>query len=119
MTPEQCRSAHLRFMDGVGETVTIRRYTGTGTTRPKFDCDVRARVVEYDPKELVGSIVQGDRKLIVLYEDLVAAQFPLPIEKGANWKVVVRGKELQIKSIDDNTRRIQGELIAYEMQAGG
>ncbi|MEO3386009.1 hypothetical protein [Mesorhizobium sp. CAU 1741] len=117
MTPEQIKADYRRSMDAVGEIVTIRRYTGNGPNRPRFDADVRARVVDYEPDELVGPIVQGDRKLIVLAEDLIAAQVPLDLRKGD--KVVVRGRELNIEAPDDNTRRVAGVLIAYELQVRG
>lgn len=118
MTPEQLKATYRRHTEQF-ETISIRQYTGTGTARPKFDWDVAARVVAYDASDLVGPIVQGDRKLIVLHDDLVEAGFPFPIGTGPNWKAVVRGKELQIKSVDDNTRRFQGVLIAYDIQVGG
>lgn len=117
MTPEQCRATYRRFLDQVGEVVLIRRYTGAGASRPRFDVSVKARVVEYEPNELAGLIVQGDRKLIVLAQDLIDAQFPIPLRKGD--KAVVRGKELNIEAPDDNTRRVRGELIAYELQVRG
>jgi hypothetical protein len=117
VTPEQCRATYRRMMALVGEKVLIRRYTGTGANRPRFDAEVMARVTEYEPQELVGTIVQGDRKLIVLHEDLERAQFATPIKKGD--KAVVRGKELNIEAPDDNTRRVQGELIAWELQCRG
>ena len=34
-------------------------------------------------------------------------------------KAVVRGKEMAVLSIDDNTRRIQGVLVAYDIQVRG
>lgn len=117
MTPEQCRATYRRMLDLVGEDVIIRRYTGSGASRPKFDATVRARVTEYEPRELVGLLQQGDRRLIVMADDLVAAQFSLPLHKGD--KAVVRGKELNIETPDDNTRRVDGELIAYELQVRG
>lgn len=117
MTPEETKDAYRRAMDVAGETILIRRYTGSGTSRPRFDAQVRARVMDFEPRELVGSIVQGDRKLIVLAEDLVTAQVPLDLRKGD--KVVVRGKELNIEAADDNTRRVQGVLVAYELQVRG
>lgn len=117
MTPAQAAEMYRRHL-GKFETISIRRYSGTGAARPRFDWDVSARVVEFKADELVGSIVQGDRKLIVLHEDLVNAGFPFPIGTGANWKAVVRGKELQIKSIDDNTRRLEGVCIAYDLVVG-
>lgn len=121
MTPEQARASYRRMMAvaGSGEVrkVLVRRYTGTGANRPRFDAEVRARVTGYQPHELVGTIVQGDRKVILLAEDLSRAQFPTPLRKGD--KVVDAGKELNIEAPDDNTRRVQGELIAYELQVRG
>jgi hypothetical protein len=117
MTPEQARASYRRMMAVAGETVLIRRYTGTGANRPRFDAEVRARVTEYEPKELVGGIEQGDRKVVLLAEDLERAQFATPLRKGD--KAVVRGKELNIEAPDNNTRRVQGELIAYELQVRG
>lgn len=117
MTPESVKATYRRFISEAGETVTFRRYTGAGTNRPKFDADAIARVVDYEPNELVGSIQQGDRKLIVLADDLIEAQFAIPLRKGD--KAVVRGKELNIEAPDDNTRRVRGVLVAYELQVRG
>jgi hypothetical protein len=117
VTPAQVTALYRRHLAPF-EIISIRRYTGTGTNRPRFDWDVSARVMEFAPQELVGAIVQGDRKLIVLHDDLVAIGFPFPVQSGSNWKAVVRGKELQIKSVDDNTRRLGGVLIAYDIVAG-
>jgi hypothetical protein len=71
----------------------------------------------YIPSELIGTINQGDRRVIILVDDLETRQFPIPVTK--NDKMVVRGKEINIESVDDNTRRINGELIAYDIQARG
>jgi hypothetical protein len=117
MNPDTVKANYRRAMDMVGEMVTIRRYVGAGANRPWFDCDVRARVMDYKPNELVGSIVQGDRRLVILHEDLVTAQFALPLAK--DMKARVRGKELNIEAVDDSTRRVGGQLIAYELQVRG
>lgn len=119
MTPDQIKADYRAALDRVGTPaeVIIRRYTGAGTNRPRFDTPVRGRVVGYSPNDLVGSIVQGDRKIIILAEDLIAAQFPLPVLTSD--KAVVRGKELAIMAADDSTRRVQGVLIAVELQVRG
>ena len=124
MTPAAALDMHRRFLLKVGEDIVIRRYTGTGTPRPKVEATIRARVMGYEPKELVGSIVQGDRKIIALVDPsaavpagMVALSALLPLT--TNDKAVVRGKELAIKAVDDNTRRIAGTLIALEIQAAG
>ena len=102
----------------VGEDIRIRRYTGVGPNRPWFEATVRARVMNYDARELAGNIAEGERRAIVLAEDLDAAQFTLPLVAGDNLKAVVRGKEVAIKAVDDNTRRVEGVLIAIELRIG-
>jgi hypothetical protein len=117
MTPAEVRQSYRENMDAVGETIVIRRYTGTGVGRVPADTDVRARVTGYDERELVGTIQQGDRKIIVLVEDLTNSGFAVPVTP--NDKVVLRGTMISIVTVDDSTRRIQGELVAYEIQARG
>lgn len=120
MSPEQTIVAYRRALQIVGtETeVIIRRYTGTGTSRMKFDTPGCAgRMLGYQPQDLVGSIQQGDSKLIVLAEDLAGVGIALPVT--TNDKAVVRGKELAIIAIDDKTRRVAGVLIAYDIQVRG
>jgi len=116
MTPEQATAMYRRAIANF-ELVTIRIYSGTGGSRTSVDHDdVQARPVNFDPEELVGPIVQGDRNLIILAEDVPAG---VTLTMGANCKIVIRGKELQIKSIDDSTRRCRGTLIAYDLVVGG
>lgn len=117
MTPEESRAAHRRMIDKHGEQVFIRRYDGTGTSRARFEAEVQARIVAYDPEQLVGAVQEGDQKLIVMVEDLEAHQFPFPVRKDD--KAIVRGKHLNIEAADDNTRRIAGELIALELRVRG
>lgn len=120
MTPEAATAAYRRALnlDNLGEPVEVRRYTGTaGTNRPKFDATVMARVTDYQPSDLVGDIKQGDRQVILMFEDLIAAQFPMPVKKTD--KIVVRNRECSIEMLDDNTRRIGTVLIAYEARVRG
>lgn len=117
MTPETAKGIYRRRI-GKGETVYIRRYTGTGTNRPRYDAPVRARVMGYEAKDLVGIIQQGDRHVIFLAEDLIAAQFALPLTTSD--KAVVKGRELAIIAPDDATRRADGGvLIAFDLQVRG
>lgn len=116
MTPEQAKAMYRRRI-GVGKMVYIRRYTGSGTNRPRFDAAVRARIVGYEPRELIGGIVQGDRRAIVLVEDLIAAQFPLPIT--TNDKLVEDGKEYSIVAPDRSTRECKGVVVAYDLTVRG
>lgn len=117
MSAEAIKASYRRMLALVGEPVAIRRYTGAGPNRPRFDVVALARVTDYAPDELVGSIQQGDRKVILLVEDLVTAQFPLPLAKGD--KVVIRGRETNIEAPDDNSRRVGNTLVAYELRVRG
>ena len=109
------KELYLNAISKVGENVVIRTYDiGADTYTEKT---VRARVIEFAPDQLVGPIVQGDRKLIMLAEDVAGTGVTLALT--SNCKVLVRGKELQVKSIDDNTRRVDGVLMAYELVVGG
>lgn len=114
MTPAEALASHRAFINEIGEDIIIRRFTGSGTPRPKTETTIKARVVGYRPDEFLGPIVQGDRKVIALVDDLAAILPVLPTDK-----IVVRGKEMAIKAIDDSTRRIGGTLIALELTIGG
>jgi hypothetical protein len=114
MTPDEALDQHRAFINEIGEDIAIRRFTGTGTPRPYTDTTTKARVMGYQPSQLVGPIVQGDRKVIALVDTLSSM---LPIT--TNDKAVIGGKVLSIKAVDDNTRRIAGTLIALELQVGG
>lgn len=115
MSVASAKSAYARALR---EAITLRRYTGSGPSRPHFDAEmIRSRTVGYEPHELIGGVVQGDRKVIVLMEDIIARGFVLPVT--INDKIVIRGKELAILAVDDSTRRVDGVLIAIELHVRG
>lgn len=98
------------------ETIIVRRYTGAGANRPKFDAEVRGKAWGYSAKELVGAIQQGDQRVIVLVDDLIAKGFALPITSAD--KVVVKGREIAI--INPGQRKApDGTLVVYDLQARG
>jgi hypothetical protein len=110
----ESQANHRAMINEMGEDIAIRRFTGTGTPRPYTDTTTRARVMGYKPQELIGPVVEGDRKVIALVDTLTSL---LPIT--TNDKAVVGGKQLAIKAVDDNTRRVSGTLVALELQVAG
>lgn len=97
----------------VGQTVAIRRYTGTGPARTYVDTATKAYVRNYASSELVGAIVQGDQIAITPVDDLAAI---LPVT--TNDKLVISGEvEKAIKNV--RKRRVAGTLIALEIHAAG
>nr|DAH82780.1 MAG TPA: hypothetical protein [Caudoviricetes sp.] len=111
----QVTQSHRDSIKRIGEDIFVRRYVGTGTARTRGpDVKTQAVVNGYQPIELVGSIVQGDVKVIALVDTLEAL---LPLT--TNDILVIRGKEFAIKSVDDNTRRVGGVLVALVIHAAG
>lgn len=117
MTPAEARAMYREHLQLHGETISIRRYTGTGTDRTHADRSCRARVTGYAAAELVGTTTQGDRKIIVSAEDMEGYSPVFEVVKGD--KAMVRGAELAILSVDNSTRRIGSTLVAYVLQARG
>lgn len=57
MTPADALDQHRRFIRENGETIQVRRYAGTGAARRPVDTPTMARVLGYQPKEIVGGRV--------------------------------------------------------------
>ena len=117
MSVEAIKATYRSTLAKYGETILIRRRTGTGPNAPVFEAPVRARVTGFTPQEMIAGIQQGDRKAIVLHEDLIAAGFALPITNSDF--AVIQGRQHAIRVPDNSTRRVAGETIAYELQVTG
>jgi hypothetical protein len=107
---------YRRQMDAVGEDVTFQRVTSPGLVVSNA-ATVKARLVGYQEEDLSGERREGERHLIVLHDDLVAASFPVP--PNDTDRVVHAGRTLQITRVDGDTRRAQGTQIAYDVWAVG
>ncbi|WP_158671923.1 hypothetical protein [Bradyrhizobium guangdongense] len=116
MTPQVVRQRYAVALSRFSR-VTIRRYYGTGSPRAYYEKACRGREVQYKPDEMVGPVVQGDWKIILLAEDLESGAITLPLRTTD--KAIVRGKELTIAGIDDKKRRFGDVLCAYELQVRG
>lgn len=116
MTPSAARAMYRRQVAAHGETVMLGRVVANGDDIAKA---ARARVTGYKPEQLVGDIQQGDRKVIVLAEDVEATGFPVPFKTGGNDTVMIRDHLCAIVAVDDSTRRVAGTLIAYEITVRG
>jgi hypothetical protein len=114
MTADEIKGMYRRTLL---QPITVRRYTGAGANRPRFDVTVNGNAKMYGAAELVGSIMQGDQRVIVLAEDLIAAQFSLPITTAD--KVVIDGKELAIVAPPGSRDALDGTAIAFELQTRG
>lgn len=101
-----------RAIERTGRTITLRRINVSPT--PPTDISVKARVTGYQPEEMTGGIQSGDRKIIVLAQDVT---FSPPLKVGD--KALVGGKLLNLERVDDNTVRSGETLLAYILTARG
>ena len=116
MNLAQLTSMYQRRL-GEFEQVTIRRLSGTGLQPAKQEATARARVTDYRPDQLVGTLQQGDKQLIILAQDLIDAQFPTPLRNQD--KVMINGRQHNIEVPDGASRRYGGVTVAYEVTAKG
>lgn len=102
-----------QFIRDYGEPVTLRRLTGTAQI--PMDIAVRAVVREFDPQQLVGTIQQGDRTVILSNHEIAARRWPGPPRKGD--QVVIVGAKMAVQSVE--TVRIGGEVIRHNLVVRG
>lgn len=115
MNAAETLESYRAFLNGDdGQDIRVRRYVGVGPSRTRTEVVTRARVVGYQPNEILGNITQGDRKVIAL-ADTLTALLPLTVDD----KLLIDGIETAIKAVDSNTRKIGSTLIALEIQVAG
>jgi hypothetical protein len=96
VTPAQARDALNRWLQRVGQDVTLQRLSAP-TLAVSASVSVRAHVVDFAPKDLDGSIgLQiGDSKVIMSSTEVVDAAWPAagesPIPRKGD-RIVVAGR---------------------------
>lgn len=112
MTPAAARAMYRRLMQP-GDRVSLIR--GFGTAGAQRVDDLPARLLKAS-ELLVAGLMQGERVLLLLAEDVAASELGAP---AVNDRVMLNGKPLAVRFVDDGTRRVGGELIAYELTLAG
>ena len=112
MTPAQATASYRRQLAPF-DTVMLSRIGQPGAYGP-----VAARIMGYQPTDLVLDVQQGDRKAVLLAGDVAASGFPLPFATGQD-RLDWNGALLVVKAVDDATRRVAGVTVAYELQVAG
>lgn len=97
------------------QIVKVSRVTSGGTVVGR----ARAIVAGYQPEEIAGGIQYGEKRVLLSAQDLIALNWPVP--PRANDKILQHGdtRQLNILSVDDETHRIGGEVLLYEIRASG
>ena len=125
MTSAQTLDRYRSALAEIGEDIEIRRYGGTGAARALIKRALaRGRVLGMGAEELVGDTVQRTRKVLLL-NDPAAMAAPgylalsdlLPLTTSD--KLFFRDGEVAIFDVNDDTRRVNGVLIALEIVVKG
>lgn len=117
MTPTAAVDATRRALTAAGQSVTLRRLADTAAQTVIASASVLAVLRDYQPHELVNGLRQGDCLAILLAADLQAASFPVPPRQGD--QIEANGRKMTVIACDDQSRRVQGVVIAYEIKARG
>lgn len=105
------------------EGVIFRRYATPGDRTSNVDVIVRGRIVDYSAAELIGTIQQGDRKVIIYADDVETdyqsgAPTGLSLPVTTDDKLVIDGKECRIMAPRPRSS-IDGVVAAYALNSRG
>lgn len=112
MNPAAVQAAYARALGANGPAETVHLVRG-GVSYP-----VQAWVTDFIPSDLAGAVEQGRRSAVVLASSVVASGFPLPFIVKQD-RLAWGTKSNAITKVDDATRRIQGQLFAYDLDLEG
>lgn len=111
-----------------GEDVELQRLTlGPGGVQIPFSVTCRATVRSYEPRELVGGIIQGDTRLVLSPTEIERAQWPgpgaVPASPGDRRvprkgdRVVIQGRARTVEAA--TPVYVAGVLVRLELQVRG
>lgn len=122
------QSAHERAIGQFGQAVTVQRLTGAApnvTVAASATVQAIVKMMQPDtaepaqtgyPSSGLGGITQTDRMLILMASDLIAAGFPVPVQKNDKIILSTTGEKLNVTRVDGEKRSQAG---AVELYAGG
>lgn len=113
MTPA---TARFHYRRNLHEPVTIRRITGSGSTRVVANYTSLARVFQGERKELVGGIAQQDMRCILYHQDLVDDGMTDEVKIG---DYLIDAANVEFSVTEVKPRRVQAELIGYKLTLRG
>lgn len=108
-TAEAAAIADMRRQRGTA--VTLRRPVNGG---PPIDVTVIATIKEYQPNEIVGGIIQGDRRAAIGNDAIAAASWPGPPRRGDQ---VLDGRTFTVQAC--STNKMGDAVLSHRMQIRG
>lgn len=115
MIPATALAALDRQLAAHGQTVTLRRQTIVNPVTYR-EVTVTAVVRKYRPEELAGTIVQGDRQVIMSDSEIAADGWPGPPQ--VNDRVVIDGATATVvKAVD--TIKVGATTVRHNLTVTG
>jgi hypothetical protein len=105
-------SATASMLARYGETVVLRRPTGQAQF---IDVSCAARVDQFQPHEIAGGVVQGDRKVTLSNREIEAEAWPGPPRRGD--QIVVAGRTTTVQGVETIT--VGGQIVRHNVQVRG
>lgn len=107
------KASFRRLVQLQGYEITIKRVDGGTTTEVK----VRAAQSMWDQKSGIDEAVQEMTAYNVCYDDLINADFPVPVKRGDRIVDDVDGKIRNI--VTAHPLKYHGEVIGYRLETRG
>lgn len=104
--------ATAQMLDRYGEPVLLRRPGGNATF---IDVTCAARVDQFQPHEITGGIVQGDRRVTLSNREIEATAWPGPPRRGD--QIVIGGRTTTVQGVD--TVLVGSAVIRHNIQVRG
>ena len=95
-----------------GETVSLRRPTGQAQFT---DVSCAARVDQFQPHEITGGVMQGDRKVILSNREINAAAWPGPPRRGD--QIIIAGRTTTVQGVE--TVSVGSQVVRHNVQVRG
>jgi hypothetical protein len=125
MTDVSSVSAYREAMAVAGVPITLQRVSGYApnvTVTSAVSLNAIVRNVQPDTTSTAesglsasqpGAITQADRLIIVLADDLAAANFPVPVDRGDQIVLPDSAEVLNVLRVDAYKRRIAGAIEIF------
>lgn len=101
------------FLRDNGQPVTLRRVTGT--QQIPMDVEVTAVVRGYQPQDVAGTVMQGDRTVVLSNQEIAARRWPGP-PQGSD-RVLIGDEETVVMTVE--TIQIGDTVIRHNLVVRG
>lgn len=114
MNYQRALAAHVRMINKVGETITLRRGTDESTAKAR----IIGGKMDIGEDQIADNLQQRRRRAIVLASDLAAGDVTLPPMRGDEVEDA-SGLIMMVEHVNDESRRVEGQVVAYELMLVG